>query len=114
MKCEKDMAEIIHAYQDGFQNFPLEMKFKKEICYGRRFVNVKGEEVILGISKKAQDVLGLPFKHFESMQNQISELQEQHFNDSVFIKNIMMLNFWGRLKFAFTKIIRDEKIYKWG
>ncbi len=108
VECKGNMAEIIFADKYGFQNFPLDLEIKKEICYGRRFTNQNGEEVLLGISKKAQDILGLPFEQFERMSKKISELEELHYNDCIFINRIMRLNFWGRLKFAFTKIISDR------
>ena len=83
-----------------------------EMVLGRRYVNYQGEEVCIGMSKQAQDAIGLPFEVFDNMQNTINFLRKEcdNLNASNFrlLKNInryKSLDLFGRIKFLVTRTI---------
>ena len=50
---------------------------RTDLVNGQRFVNADGQEVTIGLSKRVQELIGLPFAVFENQQNVISELRSQ-------------------------------------
>ena len=54
---------------------PIEDEIKYEIIRSTRIINANGEEIRLGMSKRAQDLIGLPFDLLESQNRELSELR---------------------------------------
>jgi hypothetical protein len=103
---------------------PTKVSVDTEHISGVRIRNVDGEEVILGMSKKVQDTLGIPFHLFEKempLMKQIFDLQEKldksyeeykYLSDKCYDSEILAkqyyanldkvfhLSWWQRLKFC--------------
>lgn len=99
-------------------------KIHSETVRGQRFVNANGEEVIIGMSKDVQELIGLPFECFnmnahneienlkkdlkqsdEYAVRQAKQLANQLFFREQFekrIEDVCSLGIWGRIKFVFT------------
>ena len=80
-KYDGDQAQIIkQKYEELYRPMgPEEVSDKMieiEHIKGGRFVNSNGEEVVIGIDKKSQDLIGLPFDTFEHMQDEINRCRE--------------------------------------
>ena len=73
IETERDPLELIHRYGlDGripFSNGRKEIEAKElmELIRGRRFVRPDGKEIVLGISRQAQDVLGIQYEEWHRM-----------------------------------------------
>jgi len=81
-----------------------------EMVRGRRFVNIRGEEVCIGMSKQVQQAIGLPFEVYDTMDNNITffrkrnqNLESQNFNLLKRIEQHQSISFLGRVKFLFTR-----------
>ena len=82
-----------------------DVKVVRELIKGRRFVHPERRiDVVIGMSSKVGEILGLQYEAFESMQNSIATLQET--NSAIFdeIEEIRSFGFWKRLKCLFTGI----------
>ncbi len=85
-----------------------------EMVRGRRFVNIRGEEVCIGMSKQVQQAIGLPFEVYDVMENNITFFRKR--NQNLESKNFSLLKriewhqtmgFLGRVKFLFTRKVED-------
>lgn len=81
-----------------------DIKLGIENVLGRTYRNTNGEEVCVGLTKKVQDLLGLPFDEFDRMHKQIDVLNKTLIEKDNIIAKIMNLNFWQRLIFVFKGI----------
>ena len=82
---------------------------QEEVIKGQRFVNDRGEVVVLGFSKDVERTIGLAFKSLETMNEQLASYQCQSYNQrekiitlrqKILIMNNM--NWLERLTFLFT------------
>ena len=75
----------------------------REWIYGRRFQRPSdGVDVVLGLSKQAQDVLGLQYKAWENMS---AELCHYHCANHAYqkkIENAQKATVWTRIKWVFS------------
>jgi len=70
----QDKVEIFKFQNPEFDINPLEhpqMQIHTEMIKGRRFVNAKGKQICIGMSKEVQELIGLPFEVFENLQKDI-------------------------------------------
>jgi len=75
IKTERDFHEVyqianmndMNYYDPEFEVVPEEMGITVEMVRGRRFVNCRREEVVIGMTKEVQDFIGLPMEAFENM-----------------------------------------------
>lgn len=81
----------------------------KEVIVGRIFINTRGEEIVLAMTREVQITIGLPFEVFESQGKQIADLSRE-----IGLKNTLLASastqlssyrdacFFNRLKYLFT------------
>jgi len=88
---------------------PEKVEVTQEMIRGREFINADGERICIGMSKKVQDVLGLPFKTFESMNKElmdkraaVSLLKEKTMVFQNEVKDFRTAGIFRRLKYLFT------------
>ncbi|MDY6969337.1 MAG: hypothetical protein SVR08_11895 [Spirochaetota bacterium] len=91
------------------------IEVKEELVYGKEFINANGERVCIGMSKKVQDLIGLPFEAFDNMTR---ELDKKHITISRLISHnvacqkrlsvFATAGLFERLKYLFTKKIKEE------
>jgi len=86
-------------------NFDEYNKVVTHIIRGRTFVNRKGERICLGVAPGVQELLGLPFDTIDDLQLQVDRYRNEAIDLCQKIFDISNTNFWGRLKFLFTKKI---------
>jgi len=106
--------KTIDNYQDRIEKFrfqnpkldinPLEhpeMKIHTEIIKGRRFVNIKGKEICIGMSEEVQELIGLPFEVFENLQSDIE--YERDMNKKILkqLRTYQHMGIWDRIKNIF-------------
>lgn len=96
----------------------------KEAVHGKRFINQQGDLVVIGLTKEAAKVIGLPFEVIENQEQKLASLQQgarglqkevvrqlgeitKHLVKNRNLQNqllkIQELNLRGRIKFLFTK-----------
>ena len=107
IEVERDDVEIAYQMWPDDHYFlpdatePVAAKFITETVRGRRFRNIDGKEVCIGMTKQVQDAVGLPFEAFENMEKEISNLYEEVGNLRLAISMLRGTGFWGRLKWLF-------------
>lgn len=83
---------------------PLDVR--QEVIKGKAFRNAEGEEVIIGMSNEAQELLGIPFQAFEDMRLWLEQTRrdlEGCLQDHIKYKQkVRQAGFWERLKYLFT------------
>jgi len=81
----RDDIHFIHSYTPSvlgiaikdFDGESKNIEITREMVKGKRFTNVFGREIVLGWDKQTQEILGLPFKIFESQERRrISDYKE--------------------------------------
>lgn len=87
-----------------------EMSVPIEVVHGRRFINADGEEFCIGMSKKAETALGLPFEVIENQQNEINvqrtriaQLRGYYADTLEKLEEFRTMSFWSRVKFLFNR-----------
>lgn len=90
------------------------LPFVKEMVQGRIYINAKGEEVCIGMARKVQDTIGLPFGALENLRRRCESLERQNkslWDDLRDVRAKLLqyksMGFWGRLKFLFTGKIKE-------
>ncbi len=108
-----DMVRIAHHPQSDFaeivdSNPPEYTKVKQEVIEGRRFVNIRGQEFCVGMSKQVQEAIGLPFEVYQTQREEIVQLRDSLSIESSQQKTILKqliayqrMSFWARVKFLF-------------
>lgn len=56
---------------------PSETHYSTEVVEAQVFINSRGEELIVGISKEVQRALGIPMETIQDMHNTIDQLQHK-------------------------------------
>ena len=93
----------------------LEVEFCKELIKGRRFIRPDGEEVVVGVSKQAQDVLGLLYEDWGKQRRALFLVQNAYRDVCVKLDSVgekleakegeldvyRNASFWQRLKYLF-------------
>lgn len=90
----------------------------KEAITCEQFYNTNGDIVHIGMSKQAQEALGLPFKAYDQMKKDCEDIRidrDNYYNKccayyDVF-QNIEELGFWGRLKYLLTGNIKGKSLF---
>ena len=94
---------IFYHYSPPTGDFGLSIK--TEEIRGRRFVMGNGESVLIGMTKEAENSVGLVMNDFDSMQRELKEANTKSFNTQLKInklrKQIKDVSFWDRIKFLF-------------
>ena len=82
IEVDRDYCELAFFNNDGkcycntdTAGEPCNIIITRENIYGREYKNSNGKYVCIGMSKKVQDALGLPFDEFEAMSATIFELR---------------------------------------
>lgn len=92
-----------------------EQEVTKEMVIGRKFINIEGKSLCIGIAKEVQKALGLPFEAFEDMNILIERQQNTIYSMGTkqreaitkinkyqkIISKLGRANFWDRLKYLF-------------
>ena len=107
----QDRIEIFKFQNPEFDINPLghpEMKIHTEMIKGRRFVNIKGKEICIGMSEEVQELIGLPFEVFENLQSDIENVQakfdfERRINTKILkqLRIYQHMGIWDRIKNIF-------------
>lgn len=72
-----------------------------EVQRGRKFVNNRGEKVVLAASDKVQKTIGLMFGVFNVQQEIINGQRDRINEQGAEINIIRKMGFWQRLKYLF-------------
>lgn len=80
----------------------------REMILGRKYINAYGQKVCIGMTKKIQESIGLPFEAFKNLEDkyerignlniEYAKLNTIHKSNALRLKG---LNWWGRLKLVF-------------
>lgn len=108
---DREQVELIVSNQEHVNywavknKIPIEkaMDVVVEVIHGRYFCNERGETIVIGFSKKVEEILGLPLNVFEKMHNHLNILQEQNKDQKEKLLKYKSMTFWARLKFLFNK-----------
>lgn len=77
----------------------VEAKVAQELVRGRRFRRPNdGMDIVIGCSKQAQDVIGLQYEAWESLENDRDYWHTQCVASRLKIESIKQAGFWKRLK----------------
>lgn len=96
-----------HAVVDERQLEPLhpkdigmtEEKIVRELVRGRRFTRPNdGVEIVIGLSKQAQDIIGLQYEAWEALEKDRDYWHRKCIASRLKIDSIKMAGFWERLK----------------
>lgn len=93
-----------------------ESPYKREFIQGRRFVDERGNILVIGMTSEVQKTLGVPFDAVENMMASIERyrIEEVYLKSNInryqsCISKLGRTGFWKRLKFLFTGIIIEEE-----
>ena len=93
-----------------------EDSYKREFIQGRRFVDGKGNILVIGMTSEVRKTLGIPFDAIENMGAEIERYQAErvrfiaHINRyQTCISKLGRTGFLKRLKFLFTGITIEEE-----
>lgn len=124
--------DYIEVYENKCKDFSFntsngkptkkQMEIYREVIYGTRFINERGQPVCIGTSLENQNVIGLCFKTFHNQINKIHEQSQQIRGQQKVIErlennnvnllrcnnNIKNMRFFQRLKFLFKGEINDK------
>jgi hypothetical protein len=112
------LLKNINPYsEEARQIFQEAQDLQREIIRGVRFKNHRGDEICIGIPKKIQGILGLPFSEFDSLRCRIEELTYERQQISLELEQVTTelnkfknMSFWNKLLFLFgIKIIKIKK-----
>jgi len=85
-----DVCELhcVDASGDVFDKFDLTSNVfaKTETVYGKEFVNYNGQRVRMGIPKRIQEFLGIPFEVIDNLQKEIHSKNNEIFKKISLIK----------------------------
>ena len=86
------------------------IEVKKEHVHGRTFINANGESVCIGMTKRVQSLLGLPFEVFDNMKNDldmaritVAQLRDRNAALQKSMAGFKEAGLLKRLKYLFTK-----------
>jgi hypothetical protein len=113
---EKQCYELIHepdincyaAHMMGATNIEEVVELRREMVRGQTFRNNRGEEINLGLSSDAYEVLGLPIDCWTKQEKEIKEINNK--NKRLEFENELMYDrfeemercsFWKRLLYLF-------------
>jgi len=94
----------IGVYDDGDEFCEVTVEMVK----GQRFRNSNGLDVVIGWDKQSQDLLGLPFKAFESMERRRQSDYEENTKLRKKLRKWEEMTLWQFLK---KKVISRNKMY---
>ena len=96
--------------QEGIGSPIPDTKISSEVVVGRLFMNADGKRIIIGMTKKVQDAIGLPFEAFESQTNTIAHLTTAYSREmkhveylSSKVRILESMTFWGWVKMAWRR-----------
>lgn len=69
----------------------------RELISGRRFVKPNGDELLIGCSKQAEDIMGIYYNSWDDMSKQLEESRAAFRTMSGYLMKIKQLGFFGRL-----------------
>ena len=103
----KDFVELIkqkpYLFGDDYWDSTQEsISITRELVIGRRYRNSRGINIVIGMDKETQELLGIPFKDFDRMSNIIEEITTENDKLRKELREIKELKFLGKLKFLFT------------
>lgn len=115
LKTDRDIYEIYYSHMMDRPESPMVFdgefiapEFFREIIRGIHFRRPDGEEVVVGVSKQAQEVLGLMYDVWEDQRATIDMLRSSRDKMEKKIDELggglfkfECSGFWGRLKYLF-------------
>lgn len=116
VEVDEDRLEVTHFQKAKGRTIQFvedmhkteEQKVTREMVVGRIFVNAYGKRLCIGMTKRAQDAIGLPFEVFEDQGILIERQQNTIFAEGREIRllnkridRIRELTFLDRLKYLF-------------
>ena len=123
IEVKGDVFDLAHFQEpfmapvEDFEAVAKSMKYETETIRGKRFYNHNGQEISIGLSKKAKEILGLPFEVIdnltEALYNKTCEINQKNIkirklsgkleDKTNRLKKYESMNFWRKFKFLFTK-----------
>lgn len=122
-EVSRDIVELLH-YRPApdpreFRRVPTkeELEIPIEVIHGKTIITPDGREVCIGMSKKVQTALGLPFELIDDLQDDverlhreidmqlvtIDQLRGRYAGAQDTIKQFRAMTLWRRIKFLFKR-----------
>ncbi len=73
----------------------------RELIKGQRFRRSDGVDIIVGLTKQAQDILGLQYEAWDNMQKELEITHNSLQVANETIKAVTQANIWTRIKYLF-------------
>jgi hypothetical protein len=112
LKTEKDIEELewqIYCEQNSHTKIGddfVPVEYAREIIRGRRFVNPSRDiDVVIGVTGKVGDLLGLQYEAFENMEKEIEVLRIKNQTLHRKLDSFTNASLWKRLKYSFTGVL---------
>jgi len=108
IEARRDPIEWLppNKYKSNFDAVDKEasdIDIESEIVNGRKFNMPGGKTVLIGLTQKIQDVLGLPMEAFENQEREINQLYSDLASARLEICRLEGLGFWDRLRSLFLR-----------
>lgn len=110
IEVENDNIKLMTSTPSN-KNYQIFENIEQELIRGIRFRRSDGNEIVIGYSKQAQDILGISFEVFENLKSKYDIECENHFRTTQEmnqLKNKLLeinsASFWQRLKTLFFNI----------
>lgn len=116
---EFDRDEMILAFRDPYRGIDVRTHEGYETCSamelqelvrGRRYVRPDGQELVIGVSKQAQDVIGIQYEAFDTLRKESDRYFTEIISMQEEMRKVRSASFWVRLKWIFTgvKKLKDK------
>ena len=113
IEVNRDPYEIASATPPGYQvqvNTGEGPRFEDvcvltELIHGRRFVDpLSGTEVVLGVAKEVQELIGLQYDAYETLEKEVQTWVACSSRLRAEVNRLKAAGFWSRIKWVFTGI----------
>lgn len=112
---DRDYYRIARYLDNGFPilpegEIPIDMAMvHEETIYPKIFINNKENfRLRVGLSKQAQDVIGIHYEAWDSMQRFLDDTLARNVRLLDELRQFKTMSFWDRVKFLFKKGKNDE------
>ncbi len=79
----------------------------RELIHGRRFRRPSdGTEIVIGVSKQAQDLIGIQYEAWDNMEKQLDSYYRESMKTRSILTKIEKANLLTRLKWIFTGVTK--------
>lgn len=94
---------------NSVEDYEKDLKVERAVLVGRKFVNARGEKVVLAFSPQVEETLGLPFETFESMRRDVIEARRNEAKAIKAAETIINADFIQLQALAFMSLWRSVK-----